>query len=169
MRHDRGMRPGRALEDGMFVRLGQSELVMIERRDLVCLVVRIAMSGGSVDGGGDAIQERNSRMMRPRRRGSRESLVWRRSVLREMQSVIHESLTLGIDCVRGTTASVVMVMPRMMTQVTLERVRRGGGSSPIRGNGDVSRCHDIRGIDKVMMGVVMVMMMQLRSSGGGRG
>jgi hypothetical protein len=55
VRHDRGMRPGHATEDGMFVRLGQTELVMIERRDLVRLVVRIAMSGGSVDGGGDAI------------------------------------------------------------------------------------------------------------------
>jgi hypothetical protein len=83
--------------------------------------------------------------------------------------VIHELLTLGIDCVRGTTASVVMVMPRMVTQVTLEPVRRGGGSSPIRGNGDVSRCHFVRGIDKVMVVVVVVVVMQLRSSGGGGG
>jgi len=49
VRNDRGVRPRHALEDGIFVRLGQSKLVMIEHWELLCVVVRISISGRSVN------------------------------------------------------------------------------------------------------------------------
>lgn len=91
----------------------------------------------------------------------------RRSVFCEM---INQTLTMDIDSIHGATASVGMVMPRMVTQVTLERVRRGGGYSIISGNGNVSRCHVVRSTairkGESPSSMLEVVMMQLWSSGG---